>query len=245
MSYNLHVMVTPADFSVTSCWLSAFVRVPLEPNRLPLSNLQTFYDGELFVFPLPPEVPSEIPSVILKTADGRQRIEISRSTVTCRWDASDPSENVKTRVIEEVAEHLAQVVELTNADVGRIGGVMERVSASSDPGPALAKQFCRPELLSGPLNRPEGFELHAHKAFSMASVWEVNSWIRIRAGKSAAHGSYDRVLVQQDINTLAEHFSTRAFSGSDVRGFAAACAGEFETVLYLYFQPKAMMNADT
>jgi len=64
----------------------------------------------------------------------------------------------------------------------------------------------------------------------------VNSWVRIKAVQLTP-GQYDHVLVEQDINTLAEELTSRRFEPAQMAGWFREASRQFDTVLELYFPP--------
>jgi hypothetical protein len=104
------------------------------------------------------------------------------------------------------------------------------------PGLFLARHFCKDRWDKAPLNRPENFELHAHKKFTLASGFEVNSWARSKTGKLSGDGDEKLiVLFEQDLNTLAEEASTRNFCEAEIKKFFGAVATELDSILGLYY----------
>jgi hypothetical protein len=117
--------------------------------------------------------------------------------------------------------------------------VVQRFLPEEDPGRALARHFCREELLSqdpkGPLNRPENFELHAHKTYEMAG-FRINSWVRCKTGTLAIGDSGQRILfVEQDLNTLADAIAQKEYDLPAVAHFFETAATEVDAILRRYF----------
>jgi hypothetical protein len=94
-------------------------------------------------------------------------------------------------------------------------------------------------MVSRPLNRPESFELHAHKRFAMDG-FQVNSWVRNKTGRVSIDQDPEAiVLVEQDINTTPEDIQSRSFSSEEIRRFFVTAASELESILRLYYPPGA------
>ena len=107
---------------------------------------------------------------------------------------------------------------------------------TDSPGRDLATYFYRPDLLTGPLNRPADFELHAHKAYRPASMPEVNSWVRF---KTATLSATQRriVLLEQDLNTLPSPDESVHFDSPSVDGFFSAAGPEADEIMRAYLAP--------
>ena len=64
----------------------------------------------------------------------------------------------------------------------------------------------------------------------------MNSWVRNKTGKAtSADESKSIVLLEQDINTLAEEAPNRNFSKEDIANFYNHIPSEFDTILLLYY----------
>jgi len=109
-----------------------------------------------------------------------------------------------------------------------------RQAASDNPGLLLARQYCKDRWLRGPLNRPEGFELHAHKTFELLPRLTVNRWVRIKTAKGG-FPDYRYVTIEQDINTLSEEMDIRRFGPQESAAMFRAAARELDAILGLYF----------
>lgn len=88
--------------------------------------------------------------------------------------------------------------------------------------------------MEAPLNRPENFELHAHKRFVMSDEFQVNSWARSKTAL-LAEGEAPIVTFEQDINTLPEAATSAKFDDDQLARFFQAVAPEFETIIKFYF----------
>lgn len=235
-------MITASSFEPQALQLSAFSSGPhLRPVRVlggALSRWAAIYDATPISLPLPEGVPPEIPAIVLQNEVQSLRIEIARSRVNLIWQRQSQD---GVDVQETLTSFAARALEIFSMDenrvpIGRLGAVFTRTAAIASPGRELARHFCRRELLEGsdaPLNRPEGFDLSAHKTFQLNGR-RVNSWIRISAAKSD-ETKYDRVHVVQDINTLEEERENGDLREADVDTFVRAVAVELDIILRRYF----------
>jgi hypothetical protein len=232
-------MISPTEFVVDSIQAVAYVTgEPLRPASVLRNVLLTYgdvYDGEPISLPLPDHAPPEIPSVILSSQDNTLRLDVARTQVSLSWHRREGAAEVDQRqVYARFAEQLATITAHPERRLGRLGALLTRNAAIDHPGRALATQFCRDEWLHGPLNRPEGFELHAHKVFSLMPDLPVNSWIRLRTVPDAEQ-VYRYVTVQQDINTLVTEMTQRHFGPQQIASFLDAAAEQFDIIFRLYF----------
>lgn len=90
--------------------------------------------------------------------------------------------------------------------------------------------------MKAPFDDPSSFELHGHKKYIYRS-FDVNSWVRVRSGKARPKQGISRpiVLVEQDINTLAELMESRSYSKREISTFFRHIIKEFDSILKLYF----------
>lgn len=234
-------MISPADFAIYGMQTSAFLLdATIRPASVLVQVLQRYgdiYDGEPISVPMPAQVPTEIPSVILASSDNALRIEVARSQVSLYWYRVEEAAPVSLEELSAAfADRLATICEQTDGPVGRLGIVVTRRASLDNPGRVLASKYCRDRWIAddGALNRPEGFELHAHKVFNLTPTVLVNSWMRIRTAQDDEQ-VYRYVVVQQDINTLAEELMKRNFTRSDIAAILIAAARESEITLAKYF----------
>lgn len=116
--------------------------------------------------------------------------------------------------------------------------VVHRYQASDDPARALSTHFCKPDLLSqdpkGPLNRPENFELHAHKTYKLGR-FAINSWMRCKSGVLMGDTAQRIVFVEQDLNTVAEGLQRETYGTGDIEEFFALTIPELDAIARAYF----------
>jgi hypothetical protein len=196
------------------------------------------FDGSPVVLPEADILPAEVPRVFLSSMDKAWRLEFApvRSTLTHTGVGNLPPPESAADFFRDAAVRFDVFRERLGVRIGRVAAIVKRAAASTDPGVQLARHFCAPRWHAAPLNRPEGFELHAHKKFSAAGLPEVNSWMRIKTGAIVRDGAPQRaVVVEQDINTLAEMLGVASFDDKALLSFYGAMPNELDTVLALYF----------
>jgi hypothetical protein len=196
-------------------------------------------NGEPFSMPQSGDLPPEVPRMILKSADGDIEVRCSGARLDILWRATSDDRDLDLKAHQELVTRLASdYIAATHATVARLAIVLRRIAELEDAPRCLAAHFCKDRWLSGPLNRPSGFEIHAHKVFRLAGKLDVNSWFRVRS----AHSTPEKkplVLVEEDFNTLAEEMDTREFRESDIQEFLAISQPELDYVLKLYFPADA------
>ncbi len=229
------------DFLVAS--LQATVYTPAEEvsavkllSGLVPSWLDRF-DGDPIVLPSQ-GLPRDVPRVILQDKSGAWRCEVASARINLFWRKPNEDGPVLSprSFYAGAARMLNQYTEFLHARAGRLAAVLNRYAAHPSPGIFLATHFCQERWLSGPLDRPESFELHAHKRLKLAGSFNVNSWIRNKSGAVAREKSPEPiVLVEQDLNTLSEEAEERAFTPSEIEGFFAAVVDEFDASIGSYY----------
>ncbi len=196
------------------------------------------FDGEPVVLPFPGGVPREIPRVILESRTGTWRCEIASSRISVFWRRTTEENTAPSlaEFFEEASQRLIEYQDFQRSRVGRIAAVLNRFSRVDSPGPYLARHFCQERWLTAPLNRPEAFELHAHKKYEW-SGFRVNSWVRNKTAELDSPGAESRqpiILVEQDINTLPEDEPKAAYNPPEIRRFFSLIGEEFDHILKLY-----------
>ncbi len=184
-------------------------------------SLATLFDGEPTILPPVPEgAPLEIPRIILESTSHEWRCELSPARVNVYWRRAKST----TACIAlgdffgKTVEILLQYAALLSPRIARLAALATRFSPLETPGLFLARHFCKDRWDKAPLNRPENFELHAHKRFTLASDFTVNSWARSKTGKLSGDGDEKLiVLFEQDLNTVKEKEPTKGFSEAEVK----------------------------
>ena len=226
-----------ADSFVTAHFQATLFTPEEEVSSAKIANVllprwQDRFDGQPFLLPVSAGVPREIPKVILQTSQGDLRCEISSERISMVWQKTNVSSDVPADFLEDAVRRILEYRDFARTRVGRLAAVTTRYAPHVNPGKFLAQHFCQERWLRAPLNRPENFELHAHKTFPMSESFVVNSWVRNKTG-IAQVGPV--VLVEQDINTLSEEASSRDFSSDEISMFFALVRKEFDKILNLYF----------
>jgi hypothetical protein len=193
------------------------------------------FDAEPVVLPVDLDLPPNVPRVTVSSRDRAWKLEVARRRIALIWELQEGVNEVAPTEFARIAGETLTPYLLLNQQIrtSRLGYVHTRFCEQRDAARELARFFCRDELLQGPLNRPESFELHAHKKYEPARMPKINSWIRWRTGIdrfSREHG----VVVQHDLNTLAEAAATAAFGLEATRAFFTTATSETDSILRLY-----------
>jgi len=197
------------------------------------------FDGAPTVLPIPQDAPPEIPRITLKNMDQSLKLDVSPSRINLYRTKSAADDIV---IIDEftnlASQFLNNYLERVNARCGRLAAVIRRFLIIEKPGFEIAAHFCREEFMEAPFDRPESFEVHAHKVYDLSDFDRVNSWVRIRSGVAqfADRAPQHAIIIEQDINTLSEGMENRDYSEQQINRFFEIVADEFDIILRLYFQ---------
>lgn len=239
-------VLTADDFKLASCQASIFTPdeevSSLTFLKAVFPSWLKHFDGEPLILPrrarpkdAQPAI-REIPTIVLSSSSGAWRCEIADARMNVVWSALRDQENEESisEVIGTTKRFMAEYIDSLRVRVGRMAAVINRYAQHPSPGLLLARHFCQTRWGEAPLNRPESFELHAHKRFNLGAKYVVNSWVRSR---TAVIGENQEpiVSVEQDLNTLSEEASSRQFSTDDVSEFLSLAAAEFDSILALYY----------
>ena len=231
-------MPQASDFVLASCQASLFTpEAEVSSSRITSRLLPAWsdrFDGDPTVLPLPDGVPKEVPKVILQSKSNEWSTELASGRANFRW-RHVPGTNVEgfSRVFEQLIPLLIEYRDFVDSRIGRLAAVATRFVPQENPGSYLASHFCREEWFRAPFNRPDGFELHAHKRYTLAD-FEVNSWVRNKTGHlSKGQRSAPIVVIEQDLNTLAEE--QHDFDDGRIRQFYETAATELDVILRLYY----------
>jgi hypothetical protein len=216
-------LFTPAAAVASAAFLTRFL--PRWAHR---------FDGDPVTIPLPEGVPVEIPKIILQSRSQEWRCEVASARMNVVWRSAAPSDSAPglREFYETVVPMLEEYREFIGSPITRVAAVTIRFAPHAHPASYLAHHFCQDRWLVAPFNRPENFELHAHKEFRLTGDLVVNSWVRNKTG--TVNGGGPIVVIEQDLNTPAEG-AQYVFDGARLREFFDAAIGEFDRILELYY----------
>jgi hypothetical protein len=134
--------------------------------------------------------------------------------------------------LAEAADTIRTYRQKVHSTGTRVAVVVTRYAPHESPGLSLARHFCQDRWHKAPLNRPESFELHAHKSYDLKG-FTVNSWFRAKSGVMTEKTVTTKVvLAEQDVNTVPRD---TAMTDDEVSAFFAICPPELDHILQLYF----------
>jgi hypothetical protein len=235
-------MLKSSQFRIASIHFSLFTPgLTFQPNRIlaeMLSECKNTFNGEIIPLPVPEDAPPDFPRLIMSSEDKKFKLEVSPSRASILRYARPPENEVRVQDLVEVAKNIAEAyLRITKARVGRMAVVIVRYCEEANPGLELARHFCRDQWLERqPLNRPEGFEIHAHKKYDL-SKYKVNSWVRCKTGRLSISPDEQKkiILVEQDLNTLVEDMERKEYDIKDIVDFWNTSSKELDSILNLYF----------
>ena len=234
--------ITASDFELASCQASVFTPdggfSAAKILKLFYPQQSVVFDASPMVLPVPEDAPFEIPRIIFESASHEWKCQLSPVRVDVIWTRTK-STQTKLSIgdfFRKAGEVLIQYADVLGTRVARVAGVAKRFCEHEAPGIYLARHFCKERWDSAPLNRPENFELHAHKTFLLANEFQVNSWARCKTGLLAESAPPKPIVMfEQDMNTLAEAATDKDFQAEEVKRFLLAVAKEADVILRLYF----------
>jgi hypothetical protein len=205
-----------------------------------LSEYNSVFDGDPVSMPVAQGLPREVPQVILTSADGKKVLQAGPARLDVMREDDPISESAMKDFLRWAVELGLNYLSKTQGKAGRLACILLRMAPGRHPAKALSQHFCQQRWLVGPLNRPEHFELHAHKQFRLDGLFEVNSWVRCKTAVLAKPDqpnatTPDAIIVEQDINSLAEQMETRELSVEEMHRFFEIVPQEMSKILGLYF----------
>lgn len=233
-------MINTAHFNIASIQCSIFTPgFSFHPTAFLMYLLEHWgdkFDGKPLSIPLPDDVPPEIPSIVLTNKDSSLKMDVSRYRTNVSWNRTSSEVNPDVlSVIDEMADILRDIIKDQGASASRLAFILNRFAPVEDTAKMLAAHFCKEEWLTTALKQPENFELHVHERHALGTgQFNVNSWFRVRTGRLVAD-SKSAVLVQQDINTIAEELESQHFEPEQIQTFFHEAVELGDQVLALYF----------
>jgi hypothetical protein len=201
-----------------------------------LPRFRERFDGEMQALPIPAEMP-DVPRVVLLSSDGRWRLQMGPARIDCFWNRKPPvaSESLAV-IVDECIPVLDQYVRELSVGVARCALVLGRAIHVENPPETLIRRFCNEASRREPFNRSGTFEIHNHKVYmpEQGINYEINSWVRC---KSATMPPDNRpvIVVEQDLNSLAQEMLTRRFTADEIRVFFETASREADDILRKYF----------
>ncbi|GAH55294.1 unnamed protein product [marine sediment metagenome] len=199
-----------------------------------MSKFGNFFNGDTLAVPIPESAPKEIPRIILHSADGKFKLEIAESRVNFFRYRKDDDVEIDTSQIRDLSSRvLKEYKDCTHSIIGRLALVVVKSLESENSGFTLARHFCKDKWIAELFSRPDNFEIHSHKNYTLKE-FNINSWVRCKTGRLAKNNE-PIILVTQDINTLAEELEKRDFSIRQLEAFLEIAYKEQEQTLRKYF----------
>ena len=221
------------DFRLASC-LAAAVTPDSEST---VAGLMTdlvprwsrLFDAEPRLVPSP-----EGRRIQLVSKSGVRRCEITAGRIDLLWIAAAPDTvmpSLESFYLESAAM-LDEYAAARGARLGRLAAVVNRFCFHEQPSAILAHHFLRDRWheRSAAFDDLESFDVGAHRRLVLEGV-AVNCWIRSRAGVTPTGARNDVLLVEQDVNTLAEEIATRQFTPKQVTDLLRGAAHEIDRTL--------------
>jgi hypothetical protein len=235
-------MVTAGKFGLIEVTVSVFspVHAPINHTLLLAAVLNKHaarFNGEVQSIPIPGNAPPQIPRVALGSKNGEWHLDSPLCRISSRWSSqSDDSQPKLGEIVEACLEPILDYLERDNdVCIGRLALIIGRAVSAENPPVELVERFCNEDAKTGPLRNSRDFQLHNHKQYESGRIGTmINSWVRCKSG----HRKRDKsrvIVVEHDINTLAERLGSEEFSADDLRSFFRHAADEANEVLEVYF----------
>ena len=196
------------------------------------------FDADPEVLPNMPGLPPEVPRIIMRKKDNSLRLEVSAARINFFGGLiSGQTQPLDIKKFYSEAVRLFSIFQqTTGCRIARIAAVRTLFIVHENPGLFLARHFCKDTWNQVPLNRPENFELHSHKVYQLNEKFKVNSWARNKTGFLVKDNKRARiVLVEQDMNTVAEELEKRAYDSDEVNSYFDLVIPEFADILCQYY----------
>jgi hypothetical protein len=238
-------MLRAADFVLIQAQAVIFTPgLNLSTTRVLASILDAYADnfnGDPITLPAPPAnflSSADSPRLLLQSQNGLLKLQVAPS----RTDVLQAGDNLDaTRPLPVFLDWCCGLFDdylaVTQGRVGRLACVVQRRAITPNAPREIATHFCQPHFLTGPLNRPSDFEIHAAKQFAFIEGLPINSWFRCKSGSLTLPGEQPQVavIVEQDFNTLPEQAEKQNFTAEQRRQFFSRVPAELQLVMNRYF----------
>lgn len=235
-------VLSSTDFEVSTCQATIYTPDEDISSAKVMKKLYPkwadIFDNDPEVIPPLPAFPAEIPRVKLRNKSNTMSFEFATARANFFWRKTKKDQPViqLDSFYQEAIRLFSECHQLLGCRVGRLAAVISRFAKKENPGVFLARHFCKEKWNEIPLNRPQNFELHAYKQFPLNDKLMVNSWVRSKTGSFETKDEKNPIiLVEQDINTLAEEVNNSDFQPEEIEGFFQKVIPEFDLILSLYY----------
>jgi len=205
-----------------------------------LGNYSERYDGDPQIMPFGPEVPDDVPRIILQSKDERWKIQAG----TTRIDSSrtrnihdmldDKDTGEKAFVYQECVDVLSEYLQDTGNHVTRVGIITSRFLQVENAAQILVDRFSSEEAKSSLFVDSQSFEIHNHRLYKLPLTdYDINGWVRCKSGILEPL-KIPVLVVEQDINTPVEANLVH-FNGTQLAEFVGTAFREMTSTLDLYF----------
>lgn len=201
-----------------------------------LGRFSEKYNGAVQTIPLPDSASQDIPRVILESADQVWKLQASAYRCDSFLNLSDSIRKEITDPILETSKVLISYLEQFEVQATRLAVIIVRTCESSNPANELIEHFCNERSKNSVFRNMEDFQIHGYKSYLFSRVnLNVNSWVRCLTGFSdSANGKQPIIIIEQDMNTVENTFST-TFAPNVVHSYFSEALKELSLVFEQYF----------
>jgi len=230
-------MISEKEFKIFSIQYSMFTPALIfSMNKILGEIMNSFskeFNGNTTSIPLPDNAPKEFPRIIFTSSDKKLKMEIALNRVNLFNFILPDEESIDEAEFFNFAITIQKkYVECCSAKIGRLALVMTKYIYNDNPGLALANHFCKERWLKEPFNRPETFNIQSHKKYKYEN-FNINSWVKCNSG--LINNNQPAILIEQDINTLAEEIDKLDFNEKNAKKFLNSINKEQISILQKYF----------
>jgi len=229
-------MIKGKDFNIFKIQASIFTPALQFSQTQILGSLvnkfSTLFDGAPLSIPLPQDAPSDIPRLTLRDGNGRIKFEIALSRANFFIFQKEEAIIDGQEFFKLCLPIFEEYIKLSNAKVGRMAIVAVNILKQEAPGLIIAQHFCKDRWFSNAAP-PENFEVHFHKKCEF-SGFNVNNWFRCKSG-FLVKDKAKVIIVEEDINTLAEDLAAKDFDLSKITNFLRDSFKKQRELLETYF----------
>ncbi|MEW6008167.1 MAG: hypothetical protein AB1629_00845 [Candidatus Omnitrophota bacterium] len=229
-------MIKAKDFNIFQIQASIFTPALQFSQTKILSGLiskfSTVFDGTPISLPLPQDAPSEIPRLSLRDSGENIKLEIALNRANFFIYQKQETVIDEDKFFNLCLPVFEEYIKLSYAKVGRLAIVVVNILKQDTPGLTLVQHFCKDRWLKDTI-LPENFEIHSHKKYEFGG-FNVNNWIRCKSGILVKE-SAKVVMVEEDINTLAEDLQEKDFDMPKITSFLRGSFKKQKELLEVYF----------
>ena len=167
-----------------------------------ISASQGIFDGEPMILPIPSEVPSEVPRIIIKSKDKKYACNVSLNRIDLLFNPQEEDEKNIEIVKDQYYRLLLDLSKLLSSiqRIGMIANLSLKLTENSNT--YILRKYIKKDCH---ISETDKLQIHALHKVNLPNNIKMNRWLRIMTTQSSSQPDNDKYLsITIDVNSVAE-----------------------------------------